>query len=133
MQSNENDNIVGYFSLSVNPIIIKSNNLSNRSLNKILRMSDFDEENKTVNPAAYLIAQLGKNDGADINIDAIFEIIDIVVSKIQKSCGGVVEFLESENEEKLVNMYHNKGFKTFNIRKSKSGEDRKLIQMYRLI
>ncbi len=131
--SNENDNIVGYFSLSVKPIIIKSDNLSNRSLNKILRMSDFDEENKTVNPAAYLIAQLGKNDGADINIDAIFEIIDIVVSKIQKSCGGVVEFLESENEEKLVNMYHNKGFKTFNIRKSKSGEDRKLIQMYRLI
>ena len=131
--SNETDNIVGYFSLSVKPIIIKSDNLSNRTLNKILRMSDFDEENKTVNPAAYLIAQLGKNDGADINIDAIFEIIDIVVSKIQKSCGGVVEFLESENEEKLVNMYHNKGFKTFNIRKSKSGEDRKLVQMYRLI
>ena len=131
--SNETDNIVGYFSLSVKPIIIKSDNLSNRSLNKILRMSDFDEENKTVNPAAYLIAQLGKCDGANINIDTMFEIIDIVVSKIQKSCGGVVEFLESENEEKLVNMYHNKGFKTFNIRKSKSGEDRKLIQMYRLI
>ncbi len=74
-----------------------------------------------------------QSNGADINIDAIFEIIDIVVSKIQKSCGGVVEFLESENEEKLVNMYQDKGFKTFNIRKSKSGEDRKLVQMYRLI
>ena len=131
--SNETDNIVGYFSLSVKPIIIKSDNLSNRSLNKILRISDFDEENKTVNPAAYLVAQLGKNDGADISIDDIFEIIDIVVNKIQKSCGGVVEFLESENEEKLINMYQSKGFKTFNIRKSKSGEDRKLIQMYRLI
>ncbi len=30
-------------------------------------------------------------------------------------------------------LYQNKGFKTFNIRKSKSGEERKLIQMYRLI
>ena len=86
-----------------------------------------------MNPAAYLIAQLGKCDGANINIDAIFEVIDIVVSRIQKSCGGVVEFLESENEEKLVNMYQSKGFKTFNIRRSKSSEDRKLIQMYRLI
>lgn len=127
------DSIAGYFSLSIKPIIIKSDNLSNRSLNKILRMSDFDEENKTVNPAAYLIAQLGKNDSADINIDDIFDIIDIVVNKIQKSCGGVVEFLESENEEKLISMYQNKGFKSFNIRRSRSGEDRKLIQMYRLI
>lgn len=131
--SNNTDNIAGYFSLSIKPIIIKSDNLSNRSLNKILRMSDFDEENKTVNPAAYLIAQLGKNDGADINIDDIFDIIDIVVNKIQKSCGGVVEFLESENEEKLISMYQSKGFKSFNIRRSRSGEDRKLIQMYRLI
>lgn len=131
--SNNTDNIAGYFSLSIKPIIIKSDNLSNRSLNKILRMSDFDEENKTVNPAAYLIAQLGKNDGADINIDDIFDIIDIVVNKIQKSCGGVVEFLESENEEKLISIYQNKGFKSFNIRRSRSGEDRKLIQMYRLI
>lgn len=131
--SNNTDSIAGYFSLSIKPIIIKSDNLSNRSFNKILRMSDLDEENKTVNPAAYLIAQLGKNDGADINIDDIFDIIDIVVNKIQKSCGGVVEFLESENEEKLISMYQNKGFKSFNIRRSRSGEDRKLIQMYRLI
>ena len=50
-----------------------------------------------------------QSNGTDINIDAIFEIIDIVVSKIQKSCDGVVEFLESENEEKLVSMYQSKG------------------------
>ena len=50
-----------------------------------------------------------QSNGADINIDAIFEIIDIVVSKIQKSCGGIVEFLKSENEEKLVSMYQSKG------------------------
>ena len=96
-------------------------------------MSDFDEDNKTVNPAAYLIAQLGKCDDSDIHIDSIFEFIDIVISKIQKSCGGVVEFLESENSVKLIDMYKDRGFKTFNTRKSKSGEDRKLVQMYRLI
>ena len=38
-----------------------------------------------------------------------------------------------KNSDKLISLYQNKGFKTFNIRKSKSGEERKLIQMYRLI
>lgn len=45
----------------------------------------------------------------------------------------MIEFLEAENETKLIKLYENRGFKIFNIRKSKSGEDRKLIQMYRLI
>ena len=44
-----------------------------------------------------------------------------------------MEFLELENTEKLIKLYQNKGFKTFNIRKSKNGKERKLIQMYRLI
>ena len=42
-------------------------------------------------------------------------------------------FSLSENNEKLVSLYQRRGFKIFNIRKSKSGEERKLIQMYRLI
>ena len=98
-----------------------------------MRISEIDEENNTVNPSAYLIAQLGKKDGSLIDIDKIFRFINITIERIQKSCGGVVEFLESENNDKLVKMYQDIGFKTFNIRKSKSGEDRKLIQMYRLI
>ncbi len=124
--------VTAYFTLSIKPISINSDRLSLNSLKKILRLSEYNDEN-TISTAAYLIAQIGKNDKSLINIDIIFEFIDYIVGKIQNSCGGVVEFLESENNEKLINMYKNKGFKTFNIRKSKSGEDRKLIQMYRLI
>lgn len=131
--SKETNNIEAYFTLSIKPIIIDSATISKNTLKKLLRISELDEENNTVNPFAYLIAQLGKKDGSLIDIDKIFGFINVTIEKIQKSCGGVVEFLESENEEKLVSMYQRKGFKTFNIRKSKSGEDRKLIQMYRLI
>ena len=59
--------------------------------------------------------------------------VNYYINDAQDICGGVVEFLESENSDKLISLYQNKGFKTFNIRKSKSGEERKLVQMYRLI
>ena len=129
---NQQKEVIAYFTLSIKPISINSDTLSASSLKKILRLSEYNDES-SVSTAAYLIAQVGKSDGTAINIDLIFEFIDYVVAKIQNSCGGVVEFLESENNEKLIKLYQNKGFKTFNIRKSKSGEERKLIQMYRLI
>ena len=70
--------------------------------------------------------EIGKFQCASLN-----ELLEIYEAK--KLCGGVIEFLESENNDKLINMYQDIGFKTFNIRKSKSGEERKLVQMYRLI
>ena len=61
----------------------------------------------------------------------MFYFLDNNINDIQNACGGVVEFLESENNDKLIALYQNRGFKIFNIRKSKSGEERKLVQMYR--
>ena len=128
-----NSNLMGYFTLAIKPIEISANLLSGNALKKILRISEIDEEDNTVNPSAYLIAQLGKNESAKINIDDIFEMINYYINGFQNGCGGVVEFLESENSQKLIDMYKDRGFKIFSIRKSKSCEDRKLIQMYRLI
>ena len=47
--------------------------------------------------AAYLIAQLGKKDDSCINLNEIFYFLDKNIIDIQNACGGVVEFLESEN------------------------------------
>jgi hypothetical protein len=63
----------------------------------------------------------------------IFYFLDKNIIDIQNSCGGVVEFLESENNSKLIDMYQNKGFRVFNIRQSSGSGERKLVQMYRLI
>lgn len=128
-----NDKLMGYFSLSLKPIMINSVVMSKSDLKKVLRISDLELDNNTVSPASYLIAQLGKDDRSSINIDIIFDFINYFINEAKNICGGVVEFLESENSVKLIDMYKDRGFKTFNTRKSKSGEDRKLVQMYRLI
>lgn len=123
----------GYFALSIKSINIGVENFSKSALGKVLRLSDIDDERNTVNPAAYLIAQLGKNDNSKIDINIMFEMISYYINKFQNGCGGVVEFLEAENASKLIALYENCGFKKFNIRNSKTEEDRKLVQMYRLI
>ncbi|MBP3200931.1 MAG: hypothetical protein J6M39_04735 [Lachnospiraceae bacterium] len=129
----DKNEIVAYFTLSIKAICFEINSLSNTTLKRMERIADVNYENNSITPAAFLIAQLGKKDNSDINIDEIFYFLDKNIIDIQNACGGVVEFLESENNDKLISLYKNKGFKTFNIRKSKSGEERKLIQMYRLI
>lgn len=129
----EAKDVIAYFALSVKPISIRSEQLSNNELRKLLRITEIDTNDNSLNPAAYLIAQIGKKDNSTINLDTIFRFVNYYINDAQDICGGVVEFLESENNEKLIDMYKDRGFKTFNIRKSKSGEDRKLVQMYRLI
>lgn len=126
-------NLVAYFSLSLKPITIKSDIMSKKELKKVLRITELESDNYTVNPASYLIAQLGKADKTKIDIDIIFKFINYYINEAKNICGGVIEFLESENETKLIDLYKQRGFKIFNIRKSNSREERKLVQMYRLI
>lgn len=128
-----NKEVIAYFTLSVKPISIRSEQLSKNELKKLLRITEIDINDNSLNPAAYLIAQLGKKDNSVINLDTIFRFVNYYINDAQDICGGVVEFLESENNDKLIALYQTKGFKIFNIRKSKSGEERKLVQMYRLI
>lgn len=54
---------------------------------------------------------------------------------LQYSAGGMVMFLESENNEKLLNFYvAQNGFKIFDIRKRSGAEDPdKLVQMLRVM
>ena len=125
--------VVAYFALSIKPIRFDINTLSNTALKRLERISEVDLLDNTITPSAYLIAQLGKSDDAQIDINDIFYFLDNNIIDIQNACGGVVEFLESENNDKLIALYQNRGFKIFNIRKSKRGEERKLVQMYRLI
>ena len=56
----------------------------------------------TITPSAYLIAQLGKSYDAQIDINDIFYFLDNYIIDIQNACGGVVEFLESENNDKYI-------------------------------
>ena len=83
--------------------------------------------------SAYLIAQLGKNytNGANEKItgEQLMEIAIMQVRKLQYMVGGMVVFLETEKNNRLMEFYDKRnGFKEFKTRE-KDG----LIQMLKLL
>ncbi len=66
--------------------------------------------------SAYLIAQLGKNftNGSDKKItgEELLALAWDKIKEIQYLGGGVVTFLEAENEEKLLSFYRDNRFRS---------------------
>ena len=112
--------LVGYFTLAVKPISIRLENISKTMAKKLSRVSILDVKTMTFNTAAYLIAQLGKNYSLskDEQIDGtlLLALATDTISKIQYSIGGVVEFLECEDNEFLLDFYAKNHFKQFDTR-----------------
>ena len=75
-----------------------------------------------------MIAQLGKNykDGANkaITGEQLLGLAIEKVEELQYMAGGMVVFLETEDEEKLLHFYEvENGFKRFDTKEVKSGTD----------
>ncbi|MCM1424563.1 MAG: GNAT family acetyltransferase, partial [bacterium] len=86
-----------------------------------------------------LIAQLGKNytDGANTRITGkeLVELAWTVIEDAQYMLGGMVVFLEAENEEKLLAFYKANRFSQFDTRQTASdaNEPHELVQLLRLL
>lgn len=137
--STEDAELLGYFAITVKPITVNSEPFSNTTRRKLARVSELNEQNHTYNLAAYLIAQLGKNyqNGANERITGE-ELLELAIQQIQQMqylAGGMVVFLEANNEEKLLEFYHNNGFQQFDSRltESKDSEQHELIQLLKLL
>ncbi len=104
-----------------------------------MRVSDFDSRTQTYTMSAYLIAQLGKNysDGRDKEITGaeLLELAWSVIEDMQYMGGGMVVFLEANNEEKLLSFYRDNKFRQFDTRltASKEAEPHELVQLLRLL
>lgn len=76
---------------------------------ELLRISELDELSKTYTMSAFLIAQLGKNfaNRANKRITGgeLLEAAWKKVEEMQYVGGGMVVFLEANNEEKLLSFY----------------------------
>ncbi|MCM1569804.1 MAG: GNAT family acetyltransferase, partial [Roseburia sp.] len=89
--------------------------------------------------SAFLIAQLGKNytDGRNKEITGkeLVELAWTVVEEGQYMYGGMVTFLEAENEEKLLDFYKANRFLQFDTRQTTSDADEphELVQLLRLL
>lgn len=121
------------------PLTVRGETVSNTVKRKLLRISELDERSDTYTMSAYLIAQLGKNytDGRDKEITGkeLVELAWRVVEEIQYMGGGMVTFLEAENEEKLLTFYRNNRFSQFDTRQTTSitDEPHELVQLLRLL
>lgn len=117
---------VGYFSIAIKPISIRSDSVSNSMAKRIARISSLDEQSSTYSVAAYLIAQLGKNIAIplDKRIDGKL-LLDIAMNEIsilQHRVGGTIQFLECEDNSFLLKFYTKNGFQRFGGREAEKSD-----------
>lgn len=130
--------MVGYFTITIKPITIKAEKFSNTVKRKIARVSEQNEENGTYSLSAYLIAQLGKNFATETKI-AGKQLLKLAIDKIkelQYIAGGMIMFLEAENNKKLLNFYENEnGFKKFDTKDIHIGtaKQQTLVQLLKVL
>ena len=131
--------LLGYFTLALKPLTVRGETVSNTVKRKLLRISELDQKSDTYTMSAYLIAQLGKNysenDGKMITGAELLELAWDKIKTAQYMFGGMVTFLEAENEEKLLSFYRNNRFSQFDTRQAVSDTDEphELVQLLRLL
>jgi len=131
--------LLGYFTLALKPLTIKGETVSNTMKRKLLRISELNEKSDIYTMSAYLIAQLGKNfsenGGKEITGEELLKLAWDKIREIQYLGGGIVTFLEAENEENLLSFYRDNRFSQFNTRQTASGTDtqHELVQLLRLL
>ena len=131
--------LLGYFTLALKPLTVRGETVSNTVKRKLLRVSELDIKSDTYTMSAYLIAQLGKNysenDGKMITGAELLELAWDKIKATQYMFGGMVTFLEAENEEKLLSFYQNSRFSQFDTRQTTSDmdESHELVQLLRLL
>lgn len=135
----EDGGLLGYFTLALKPLTVRGEMVSNTTKRKLLRVSELDEDSGTYTMAAYLIAQLGKNYADERNTEIageeLIELAWMVIASGQYMLGGMVTFLEAENEEKLLSFYRDNRFSQFDTRQTLSAaeEPHELVQLLRLL
>lgn len=131
--------LVGYFTIALKPLTVRAETVSNTVKRKIKRISEFDEQTKSYTMSAYLIAQIGKNYTNDahkrITGSELLELAWNVIEDMQYMGGGMVVFLEANNEERLLTFYQDNKFRQFDTRLKTSDPENKheLIQLLRLL
>lgn len=135
----EDGALLGYFTIALKPLTVRDETVSNTAKRKIRRVSEFDEQTKSYTMSAYLIAQLGKNYTNDawkrITGAEMLELAWSVIEDMQYMGGGMVVFLEANDEEKLLSFYKNNKFRQFDTRITASDTENQheLVQLLRLL
>ncbi len=133
----EDGALLGYFSLTIKPLVVNAEPFSNNMRRKLARFSEVNGSEHNYNMAAYLIAQLGKNfDEKVLGKITGEEVLELAIGRlknVQYDVGGMVSFVETDNNKKLLSFYENHGYKRFNTRMTTTDNPRELVQLLKLI
>lgn len=129
--------LVGYFSITMKPVTVNVQGMSNSVKRKLSRLSRFDQNDDSCTVSSYLIAQLGKNYSEKVKYPITGKMLmDFAIGmlhEIQRQLGGLMVYLECEEKEPLLKFYQEQnGFKLFGERvtdEDKNGEMHKLLQL----
>ena len=131
--------LLGYFTLAIKSITVRSGMMSKTEERAFKKMGSFDEERGTYTVAAFLIGQLGKNFSASsknsISGKELLHGALHILKGIQRGIGGLIVFLEAQNNEKLLSFYASNGFREFDRRTafSKNEKPCELVQLFKIL
>lgn len=131
----EDMGLVGYFSITMKPVIVNAKGMSNSVKRKLSRLSRLDESTESYTVSSYLIAQLGRNYSKEVRYPItgkmLMNFVIDVLHEIQRQLGGMMVYLECEDKEPLLKFYQEKnGFRLFGERITEGdGEGHKLLQL----
>lgn len=135
--STDDASLVGYYSLTIKPISVRAENISKTMAKKLSRVSILDPETQSYITSSYLIAQLGKNYSLpkekQIPGTVLLNFALETISALQYSIGGVMEFLECEENEFLLHFYTQNHFKPFDTRTTILAHDNKPHVLHQLL
>ena len=128
--------LLGYFTLAVKPITVHYTMTSRTTERAFKKTGNFDEEQNTYTASAYLIAQLGRNFAPSLkHVITGKELLQLALYRlrlIQRDVGGLLVFLETQGNNKVLSFYQSNGFREFD-RRVASSSDGELIQLIKVL
>ena len=134
---NDKAELLGYFTIALKPLTIQACKFSNTAKKRIERLAKYNTETDSYTISAYLIAQLGKNFGIPtekrIEGPELLRWIQATIKAVQMNVGGIVEFLECENNDFLKKFYEDNRFTYFDSRIANGSSSKTLLQYFKFI
>ena len=111
---NEENEILGYFSLALKTLFAQRKSLTNslrKKINPGKCRASFPEDLDYYN--VFLIGQIGRNDSfesKDFSLSDFFSEIFSILVEVQNKVGGSSILIEVDNNQKLIDLYKEHGF-----------------------
>lgn len=126
--------LCGYFTISIKMFTVAKKNVGTNIFRRLKKFGTYNDELKTCDISAPLIAQLSKNFTNNYNeLITGTELLELACQEVRRSqaiLGGKIVYLECEDKFKLIDFYSRYGFREFAKRNLDKDERSKMTGEY---